>query len=238
MAYNNTFAFVTVDPYGILLTSGCDNSIIRNNIVYSCNIYNLGSGNTFSNNLTSNPLFQNDGGSYLLDTDYRIQSTSSAINYGVDISLTEDYEGNAIAGLPDAGAFEYVADIPPVEPVVVFTTSVVAGTTTATSGGNVTDDGGGTVTARGVCWAYTANPVITDSHTSDGSGAGTYVSYISPLIPNTTYHARAYATNETGTAYGDDVEFTTISGAGLDGDVVFINGLILIYDNKIVIKIR
>ena len=82
--------------------------------------------------------------------------------------------------------------------------------TTATSGGNVTSDGGGTVTARGVCWSTSSNPTLSDSHTTDGSGLGTFVSYITGLIAYTQYYVRAYATNSVGTAYGNEISFTTL----------------------------
>jgi hypothetical protein len=99
---------------------------------------------------------------------------------------------------------------PPPEPATVTTATVSAITlTTATGGGNVTSDGGGTVTARGVCWGTSANPTVADSHTTDGSGTGLFVSSITGLSPATTYHVRAYATNTAGTAYGDDLTFST-----------------------------
>ena len=79
---------------------------------------------------------------------------------------------------------------------------------TAVAGGNVTDDGGADVTARGVCYASAANPTISDSKTSDGTGVGAFTSNLSQLAPGATYHARAYATNSEGTAYGADVMFT------------------------------
>jgi len=93
----------------------------------------------------------------------------------------------------------------------VTTTAVTAPTqTTATSGGNVTSDGGSAVTARGVCWTSgTADPVVTDSHTTDGTGTGTFTSSITGLTPNTTYKVRAYATNSIGTAYGAVVPLQT-----------------------------
>ncbi len=84
--------------------------------------------------------------------------------------------------------------------------------TGATSGGNVTSDGGAAVSARGVCWATTANPVATGSHTTDGAGTGVFVSTLAGLTANTTYHIRAYATNASGTYYGDDVQFSTLCG--------------------------
>ena len=65
-----------------------------------------------------------------------------------------------------------------------------------------------TVTARGVCWSTTANPTIANSHTTDGSGTGVFTSNITGLTANALYHVRAYATNSTGTAYGEDLTFT------------------------------
>ena len=86
--------------------------------------------------------------------------------------------------------------------------------TTAQSGGNVTSDGGAAVTARGVCWSTSANPTIADSHTTEGTGTGSFVSNLTVLNPNTTYHLRAYATNSADTAYGNDLEFATLQSGG------------------------
>ncbi len=105
---------------------------------------------------------------------------------------------------------------PPTVPTVV-TASVSAITqTTATGGGNVTADGWATVTARGVCWNTATDPTTTNSHTSDGTGTGTFTSSITGLTANTTYFVRAYATNNVGTAYGDNYSFlsTSVSNAG------------------------
>ena len=90
-------------------------------------------------------------------------------------------------------------------------TSAVSNITenTATCGGAVTDDGYAEVTGRGVCWGTVANPTVEGSHTSNGSGTGTFTSSITGLAANTTYYVRAYATNSVGTAYGETVSFTT-----------------------------
>lgn len=97
--------------------------------------------------------------------------------------------------------------------VATLTTSLATSitTTTAISGGNITSDGGGSITARGVCWSLTANPTISDSKTSDGSGSGSFTSNVTGLQPGTTYHVRAYAINAAGTTYGNDISFKTNS---------------------------
>lgn len=104
-------------------------------------------------------------------------------------------------------SFSTLVDLP-----VVTTTAVTAiGKTAATSGGEVTYDGGGTVTARGLAWSTSANPTITSSVITGGTGLGAFVSNLTGLAKFTTYHVRAYATNSAGTAYGADIQFTTLA---------------------------
>ena len=83
--------------------------------------------------------------------------------------------------------------------------------TTATAGGNITDAGTPAYTVRGVCFATTASPTIDDSKAiSEGGGIGDFTVALTNLTPNTTYYARAYATNSNGTAYGNEVSFETL----------------------------
>ena len=97
---------------------------------------------------------------------------------------------------------------------IIVTTKEVTevNATTAICGGEVMDDGGAEVTARGVCWSTSENPTIRDSHTTDGSGTGSYTSNMTGLAENTIYYVRAYATNEKGTSYGEEKTFTTKDG--------------------------
>ena len=80
---------------------------------------------------------------------------------------------------------------------------------TARGGGQVESDGGAEVTARGICWSQDPDPTLEDSHTTDGSGSGSFVSQLSGLNCETLYYVRAYATNSVGTAYGEVHSFTT-----------------------------
>ena len=81
-----------------------------------------------------------------------------------------------------------------------------------TCGGIVTDNGGLDVTARGVCWSTSPNPTVADSHTTNGSGTGSFSSSITGLNISTTYYVRAYATTSAGTGYGEQLSFTTRNG--------------------------
>jgi uncharacterized protein (TIGR02145 family) len=92
-----------------------------------------------------------------------------------------------------------------------LTTTAASGITqtAAVSGGTITSNGGSTITVSGICWGLTASPTTLDSKTTDGAITGTFTGNLTGLTAGTTYHVRAYATNGTGTAYGNDVSFTT-----------------------------
>ena len=53
--------------------------------------------------------------------------------------------------------------------------------TTATCGGTITDEGSGTIISRGVCWGQGITPTIVNHITTDGTGAGTFISNMSNL---------------------------------------------------------
>jgi len=81
-------------------------------------------------------------------------------------------------------------------------------------GGNVTDDGGHPVTRKGVCYSLSPEPIVPKNNsTEDGSDTGPFFSYLRDLEMGTTYYIRAYAQNETGTAYGNEVIVTTYAGS-------------------------
>ncbi len=82
--------------------------------------------------------------------------------------------------------------------------------TTAICGGIVESDGGSEVLSKGVCWSTMPDPTIENECTNDGVGVGEFISIINDLSCNTTYYVRAYATNEVGTSYGEEISFGTL----------------------------
>jgi uncharacterized protein (TIGR02145 family) len=208
-AYGNEQSFTTNAVVGATVTTTTPSSVTSTTAVSGGNISNDGGAaitargvcwgsaanpvatgshttdGTGTGSFTSNITGLTPGATYHVRA-YATNSFGTA--YGADLQF------NALAVVP-----------------TVTTTAISAPTqTTATSGGNVTADGGSAVTARGVCWTSgAADPVVTDSHTSDGTGTGIFTSNLTGLTPNTTYKVRAYATNAIGTAYGAVVPLTT-----------------------------
>ncbi len=92
-------------------------------------------------------------------------------------------------------------------------TNITAFTTEC--GGEITENNGGDVTARGVCWSNKSLPTIEheDSITTDDAGMGEFTSIIDSLEYGTKYYVRAYATNDAGTSYGNEILFRTDTSA-------------------------
>ena len=204
-------------------TCAVGNGLSQNNItdfsalpagLYDYNSSHLG----FSNgaNLWSATQYYN--GSFAQSWNLVYDNNSASINH------THRFNGLSVRCLLGAGT-----------PLPTVTTDTIAqiGATSATSGGNVTADGGSTVTARGVCWNTTGTPTLSDSHTIDGSGTGTFTSAITGLQPNTTYYVCAYATNSVGTAYGNEVIFTTIAVPAGDAQPCPNNPTVTDYDGNV-----
>jgi len=191
---------ITVNTTNINYTSASANSNITNNgneliltrgVCLSKNaspdlndtVYYSGSGSgSFTTNC--NPLATN--------TTYHVRSfatNSVGTSYGNELSFTTK-----------------TLTVPTISTQTISTIT----NTTAIAGGNITDDGGTSILVRGICWSLSSNPTTADNFTTEGVGAGSYISLMTGLTSNTLYHVRAYATNAQGTSYGNDLSFTTI----------------------------
>ena len=108
-------------------------------------------------------------------------------------------------------------------PVVTTQAMTEIDGSTATGNGNMINLGGPTATQHGHCWKIrvdetTTPPTTSDSKTENGvpSATGAFTSSLTGLTVTTPYLVRAYATNTTGTGYGEQVTF--IAGAPTAGD--------------------
>ena len=93
-----------------------------------------------------------------------------------------------------------------------ITTKVVTAITNnvATCGGENITNGGSVIIEKGIVWSTSPNPTIAlGTKTSEGGFNASFSSSITNLSYSTTYYVRAYARNQIGTAYGDELVFTT-----------------------------
>ncbi len=124
---------------------------------------------------------------------------------------------------------------------IVINTSPITeiSATGAQSGGTISDDGGSEIMARGVCWSFSQNPILSsDNFTVNGSGIGTYVSVIEDLKPNSFYYLRSYATNNVGTSYGNQFSFKTSPLISTTIPIVFTYPFSKIDSNKRLIQLN
>lgn len=103
--------------------------------------------------------------------------------------------------------------LPTVTTALIGPTEVTA--TGARVRGGVTATGGAEITAFGFAWGLHADPTTANSTAAGTGTSADFAADLSGLIPNQTYYVRAYATNSTGTAYGETRTFTTAASGPL-----------------------
>ena len=118
-------------------------------------------------------------------------------------------------GIAYGEEMSFVAQTEMTAPVVITNKVENITESSATANGSVISDGGSSVIERGLCWSLEHEPTLDDTHANCGTGIGSYSSLMPHLLWMTTYYVRAYAINEMGIAYGEEVSFTV----GLNGSV-------------------
>ena len=134
-----------------------------------------------------------------------------------NLSLSTKYYVRAYAkndagtGLSDVLEFRTGSETQKPQVSTVEVTAVTA--TSASCLCNVSSDGGLELMEIGVCWSLDADPTLNNSHVAATEASlGVFQMTMTSLAPNKTYHVRAYAINAKGTAYGEDLTFTTTAG--------------------------
>lgn len=156
---------------------------------------------------TSNPTLANNK-----TTEGTGEGTFTSALLGLSPGITYYVRAYATNGAGTAYGTETTFTTPAIKPTIQTRTITTLTDSSAVAGGNVLANGGAAVTARGVVWATTTSPTLDSMFTTDGIGTGLYASTLDSLNPVTTYYMRAYATNSVGTAYGEEISFTTPPG--------------------------
>ena len=75
----------------------------------------------------------------------------------------------------------------------------------------LTATGGAEITSHGICWSENQNPTIENAKADIGArtSIGTFKSTATGLKPSTKYYVRAFATNQIGTSYSEQITVIT-----------------------------
>lgn len=107
-------------------------------------------------------------------------------------------------------------------------------TMSITAVGAIVNLGDSDPTQHGFCWNETGEPTLADNFIELGSidSTGIFISNVTGLLKDTTYYIRAFATNSSGTSYGTDLVFKTLStepelpeGGGTPGNPYIVSNL-------------
>ncbi len=130
-------------------------------------------------------------------------------------SAVLSYNGNIVVDGGGAASINVAATGSGVNTTPTVTTGVASSLTTvsATAAGFISNTGCSSITGYGIEYSTTAgfvNGTGTQVPSSNLS-SGNFSSNLTGLAPNTPYYYKAYATNDGGTAYGNEETFTTLA---------------------------
>ena len=169
--------------------------------------------------------------SSIVEFEYTVQSGDESADLGYvainslklnDGTIKDAAGNNAVLTLPTPGASgsldkERNIIINASVPTITTTNASSVAQLSVTLGGNVTDGGGSTVTERGIVYSIMSintDPLIEGTgvtQDTNDTGTGIFSESITGLQPNTQYSFKAYATNNSGTVYGNVNTFTTLA---------------------------
>ena len=210
-AFTITINDLNETPTNISLSaSSINENVAANSTVGTLSTTDTDAGNTFTYTLVS-------GTGSTDNVSFNISGSSLLITASPDFEAKNSYSVRVRTTDQGSLTFEKVFTITiiNVDEAPTVTTQAVSSIaeTTATGNGNITNLGDPNPTQYGVVWSTSNNPTV-DLTTKTEEGAiavsGAFASSITGLIKNTTYYVKAYATNATGTVYGDEVSFTTL----------------------------
>lgn len=101
-------------------------------------------------------------------------------------------------------------------PTIITLNPVNISYTSATIGGKIVTDGGSKILEQGICYSTSSNPTVSNEKVIADSSFDTFELNLVGLPNGTTYYARAYAINDKGIAYGNEVYFTTMAFYGTE----------------------
>lgn len=141
-------------------------------------------------------------------------STIDSLKFSNNNAQLDVYKSdNSAVNIPVSGVDSMTFTDSISQQLPVLTTSSVTGVsyTTAQTGLTVSSVGGTSIVEKGICWSTTEFPTIENNKIISVTATKTATVALSGLTAGSVIYIRAYATNAAGTAYGQQVSFTTSS---------------------------
>ncbi|MEM6766798.1 MAG: M43 family zinc metalloprotease [Bacteroidota bacterium] len=151
-----------------------------------------------------------------------IPENPAIIDQAIRLRVVADYitGGEGPCGTLSFGQTEdyslTISNSAPTPPIITSPTVNTITDVSAVLGANVVGTGGSPLTNRGIVWSLSPNPVVGEPNSNVVSNGDITVGVFSDLVKglpaNTTIYFKGFATNAVGTAYTEEVAFTTGSG--------------------------
>jgi len=139
------------------------------------------------------------------------QSATTYVLTNLNLNTTYYWKVNAVNSCnyscSTGGSFTTVPDTN--LPFVITTPALTHTYSPPRLGGNVKYNGLSDISDRGICISLSSNPEITGTKYHIDKGIGLFSDLIPGLIPGTIYFVKAFATNNSGTSFGNEISFTT-----------------------------
>jgi hypothetical protein len=159
--------------------------------------------------------------------DLRLTANSPCADEGQDSYISEPFDirgtgfgrfllktDHTQSGPVDMGAYEYKDGTDPLSPMPSLVTKPVTNITNTggETGSESINDNGASITEKGIVWGTSVNPVLPGNKmVFNPADTAAFTLTISTAPVSTMIHARAFATNAGGTAYGEDIGFYTLA---------------------------
>jgi len=129
----------------------------------------------------------------------------------IDKAAFADSDGRIFAGISNNATLRFTTGITLSKATVTTSSISEVAQTTARFGGSVTTDGNASVSDRGIVWSTSPAPTASSNKVQIDAGKGTFSKIVAGLPAGARIYARAYAINSEGTAYGNEIEFYTLT---------------------------
>ncbi|GAB3508573.1 hypothetical protein GCM10027442_15000 [Emticicia fontis] len=218
-SYDATTGVLVVSGTGFLVADGLNNDINVSKLKIrgeGNSTYTLTSASVDLTNGTTFTVILNNTDITGLSVILNKAGTASADNTTYNLEATDDWNAGANAAIDISDILNNsitVSNIPASLATVITASATAISPSSATLGGNVTIDGGTAVTERGIVWSTSTNPTTGDNKVNIGTGTGTFSQNITGLPEGTVIYVRGYAINSVGTAYGNEISFSTCPAA-------------------------